>query len=97
LQPWQVEQVLAQQIFEVPSRLSTHFPLAQSPAARHVSPLFFLHAPVSPHVFVPVQVVPVVSSALETTMLHVPVAPQFWQAGQVDCVQHTPSRQVNPV
>jgi hypothetical protein len=48
-------------------------------------------------VFVPVQVAPVVSSALETVMLHVPVAPQFWQAGQLDCAQHTPSRQVNPV
>jgi len=56
-----------------------------------------LHAPVASHVFVPVQVAPVVSSALETVMLHVPVAPQFWQAGQLDCAQHTPSRQVNPV
>jgi hypothetical protein len=48
-------------------------------------------------VFVPVQVVPVVSSALETVMLHVPVAPQLWQAGQFDCAQQTPSKQVNPV
>ena len=91
VQAWQDTQVWVQQC------PSTQLPLAQSLVARQSSPLLFLHAPAAPHVFAPVQVVPVVSSALDTVRLQVPAAPQFRQVGQVDCVQHTPSRQVNPV
>jgi hypothetical protein len=59
-----------------------------------VWPFDSLHAPAALQVFVPLQVAPVVSSVLVTVMLHAPVAPQFWHWGQLDCVQHTPSRQL---
>jgi hypothetical protein len=90
VQAWQTPQVWLQQ------RLSVQLPVAQSPVTVHVSPFFALHAPAALHVLVPAQVAPVASSELETVMLHVPAAPQFWHCGQLACVQHTPSRHVSP-
>jgi hypothetical protein len=87
---WQTPQGWLQQ------RLSVQLPVAQSPVTVHVSPFFALHAPAALHVLVPAQVAPVASSELETVMLHVPAAPQFWHCGQLACVQHTPSRHVSP-
>jgi len=76
---------------QTPSR---QLPEAHSVPLPHVSPGFFLHAPEPSHVFVPMQVVPVASSAFATVMLHAPLAPQFWHCGQLDCVQQTSSRQL---
>ena len=91
VQAWQTPQAWLQQ------RLSVQVSVAHSPpAGEHVSPFFFLHAPAALHVLVPAQVAPVASSELETVMLHVPAAPQFWHCGQLACVQHTPSRHVSP-
>jgi hypothetical protein len=73
--------------------LPLQFPEAHSAPPEQVCPFAFLHAPLASHVFAPPQVAPVVSSALVTVMLHAPLAPQFWHWGQLDCVQHTPSRQ----
>jgi hypothetical protein len=81
----------------VQHRLSVQLPDTQSPASEHVWPPLLLHAPAASHEFAPEQVVPVVSSALSTVLLHAPPAPQFWHWGQVDCVQQTLSRQVRPV
>ena len=69
-------------------------PDTQSSAPEQATPLLFLHAPVVLQVLVPVQVAPVVSSAFEIEMVHSPLEPQFWHWGQLDCVQHTPSRQL---
>jgi hypothetical protein len=78
VQAWQTPQAWLQQ------RLSVQVPVAHSPpAGEHVSPFFFLHAPAALHVLVPAQVAPVASSELETVMLHVPAAPQFWHCGQL--------------
>jgi len=90
VQAWQVPQDWVQQW------LSVQLPDAQSPATEQVWPVLFLHAPEASQVFVPEQVAPVVSSALITAMLHKPLAPQLWHCGQVDCAQHTLSRQVSP-
>jgi len=76
--------------------LSGQLPETQSPATEHVCPLLFLHAPVASHAFVPEQVAPDVSSALTTETVHRPPVPQFLHWGQLDCVQHTLSRQVSP-
>jgi hypothetical protein len=91
VQAWQVPQVWLQQWS------SMHVPVAHSPPVSvQLPPFLFLHAPAALQVLVPMQAVPVVSSALETVMLQVPPAPQFVHSGQLDCVQHTPSKQVSP-
>jgi hypothetical protein len=75
-------------------RLPLQFAEAQSFPIEHACPFANLHAPVASHVFAPLQVAPVVSSALVTVMPHVPSEPQFRHWGQLDWVQHTPSRQL---
>jgi hypothetical protein len=88
---WHTPQLWLQQ------RLSVQVPVAHSPPVDvQLSPFFFLHTPTALQVFVPEHVAPVLSSALEIEMLHVPPAPQFRHCGQLPCMQHTPSKQVSP-
>jgi hypothetical protein len=59
-------------------------------------PLTDRQLPVELQLLVPLQVLPVVSSAPATVIVHIPVLPQLRQVGQAEVMQQTPSRQVNP-
>ena len=64
--------------------------------ATQASPSLVAHVPAALQVLVPEQAVPVMSSALVTATLQVPLDPQFQHCGQLATPQHTPSRQVLP-